>query len=499
MNANAVTARTEYDCAVLIGGAVRDAPMMPVRNPARVDEIVGRVALAGVDHVEEAVRAATVAARSWAALSPHERGALLRDAAAQIEPRVEELAALLTREQGKTLLEARSDVRGSVLCLRYFAELAEAALGEEPFRDDERATILLGRRPVGVTGVIVPWNSPVHLAFLGISPSLAAGNPVIVKPSEFAPLALGEVLRILAAALPPGVVGLLPGAAEAGAAMSAHPGIRKIFFTGSTATGKRIMSAAAGNLKRLSLELGGNDPAIVLDSAVVDDELALEVARGSFALSGQVCFGIKRIYVHRSLYAEFLDAFVAAVDRIVVGDGLREDVTMGPVNNRPQWERVQQLIEVARSSGGELRELGQQAEPAGWDRGHFIRPTVVTGLTPDHPLVVQEQFGPVVPVLAYDGVDEVIAQINASEFGLGASLWSPDTAQALALARRLESGSVFINAHRAGVSDVATPFGGFKQSGIGRGHGLPALYACLETQAIVNVWDRTGFPPSPLH
>jgi aldehyde dehydrogenase len=347
---------------------------------------------------------------------------------------------------------------------------------------------------MGVTGVIVPWNSPVYLAFLGIAPALLGGNTVVVKPSEFAPLALSRVLEVLAEHLPPGVLSVVPGGAEAGAAIAGHAQVRKVFFTGSTATGRAVMREAAGNLKNLSLELGGNDPAIVLESARVTDRLLDELVQSVFTASGQICFNVKRIYVHESRYADFLDRYTQAVDQLVVGDGLDPRSTTGPVNNRPQFDRIRGLMERTRATGATVTTLGTKLDPAGWADGLFLLPAVVTDVDPGAEIVSCEQFGPVVPVLPFTDDDQVVGWANDTEFGLAASVWSDDRAHALQVARRLESGSVFLNVHRIGASDVSMPFGGFKGSGIGRGHGISALEACTELQTIADYVDVSGFP-----
>ncbi|HEY4270343.1 MAG TPA: aldehyde dehydrogenase family protein [Galbitalea sp.] len=484
------------EAGVLIDGErVRVTSSQPVMNPARLTEQVGRIADGTAELVDAAVASATVAGRAWARRDPVERAAMMSAAADAIEARVDELGLLLTREQGKTLIESRYDVKGSAVSLRYYAGLAAGLGREETLRDDERSTILIGKRAMGVTGVIVPWNSPVHLAFLGIAPALAAGNAVVVKPSSFAALALSEVVGIVASVLPPGVIGFVPGPNAVGAALVEHPGVRKIFFTGSTKTGKAITAASAGNLKRLSLELGGNDPAIVLDSATIDGRLITELARGAFSITGQVCFGIKRIFAHRSNYDAVVAGLVARIDSIVIGDGRAPGVTMGPVNNAPQFARVRDLVGSARASGATVSEGGIVDDPDAWDNGYFLRPSIVTRLDRNHPLSLEEQFGPSLPVLPFDDEEDAIELANAGEFGLSASVWTDDIDHARSVARQIEAGSVYINAHRAGVSDVATPFGGVKQSGIGRSHGPWALEACLETQVIADFRDLTGFPP----
>jgi aldehyde dehydrogenase len=484
------------ESTVQVAGQRLASDFQPVVNPARVDETVGRVALGTAEHVDRAVAAASAAFPAWSRLTAHERAEQMAAAAAAITAASGPLAELLTREQGKVLWESRVDVGGAAHILGYYTGLADRLAEDQVFRQDARGTIWSGRRPMGVTGVIVPWNSPVYLAFLGIAPALLAGNTVVVKPSELAPLTLSAVLEILAETLPEGVVNVVPGGGEAGAAIAAHHGIRKVFFTGSTATGQHVMRAAAGNLKNVSLELGGNDPAIVLASAVVNDRLVDELVQSVFTASGQICFNVKRIYVHRTHYPDFLDRYSAAVDRLVVGDGLDARSTMGPVNNRPQFERIKGLLERTRAEGATVTTLGTKLDPDGWDGGYFLLPTVVTDLEPGAELVTCEQFGPVVPVLPFDEDDEVVDLANNSEFGLAASVWTEDREHALRVARRLECGSVFINVHRIGASDVSMPFGGFKGSGIGRGHGITALEACTELQTIADYVDVSGFPGS---
>ncbi len=482
---------------VYVAGKKVSAGRQVVRNPARISEVVGHVALGTAAHVDAAVTAATGAAPLWADMRASDRADSLEAAAVVLTSRIDSLAELLTREQGKTLWEARADVAGAVSVLRYYADLSRALDTDEVFRSDERGTICSGRRPIGVAGVIVPWNSPAYLGFLAIAPALAGGNTVVVKPSELAPLALSELASTLADCLPPGVLSVVPGAGEPGAALAAHPQVRKILFTGSTETGRSIMRAAAGTLKNLSLELGGNDAAVVLESATISDELVTELMLGTFAISGQVCFSVKRIYVHRSHWTTLVEKYCDAVDRLVVGNGLDPSVSMGPLNNRRQYERVQGLLTDAQDRGADVRALGRKADEASWPEGYFLLPHVVTGLPDSAPLVAEEQFGPAVPIIAFDHDDEAVAAANGTEFGLAASVWSDDDAHAMSVARRLQCGTVFRNVHRAGASDVTMPFGGVKQSGIGRMHGLAALEACTELQIVANYQDVTHLSRPP--
>lgn len=484
----------EPEAPVLVAGERVGSLYQPVVNPARTAEVVGQVAIGTAEHVDRAVAAAAAAFPGWSGLPVHERSAQLANAAAAITAIAGPLAELLTREQGKVLWESRVDVGGAAHILGWYTEQADVLAEDRVFRQDARGTVWTGRRPMGVTGVIVPWNSPVYLAFLGIAPALLAGNTVVVKPSEFAPLTLSRVLDVLAAHLPAGVVNVVPGGAEAGAAIAAHPRVRKVFFTGSTATGQSVMRAAAGNLKNISLELGGNDPAIVLESARVTDRMVDELVKSVFTASGQICFNVKRIYVHRDHHREFLDRYTAAVDRLVVGNGLDPRSTMGPINNRPQFDRVTALVERTRDSGATVTTVGSRLDPVGWEDGLFLLPSIVSDVPPGAEVVTCEQFGPVVPVLPFDTDEAVIGYANDTEFGLGASVWSEDRDHALRVARRLESGSVFLNVHRMGASDVSMPFGGFKGSGMGRGHGLTALEACTELQTIADHVDVSGFP-----
>lgn len=482
---------------VRVAGTSLHAETAPVRNPARTIEVVGEVALGTAAHVDAAVAAAHDAFPRWAALPAAARAELCPAALNAWRPHVAELSELLTREQGKVLWEAKSDVGGATGILQYYADQAGYVAADTIFRKDERGTVWTGRRPTGVTAVIVPWNSPVYLGFLAIAPALIAGNTVVVKPPEQTPLTLSETVRLVAEKLPPGVLNCVPGGGGPGAALARHELVRKVLFTGSTATGQEIMRAAAGNLKNLSLELGGNDPAIVLGSAVPGPRLIEELVRGVYALSGQVCFAIKRIYVQRSHYRDVLDGFLAAADRIVVGDGLRPEVTMGPVNNRAQYERVRTLMERTREAGATVREAGRKDDPAGWDDGYFFRPAVVTEISPDAELVVSEQFGPIVPVIPFDSDDEAVRLANGTDYGLAASVWTDDEAHGLAVAQRIQAGSVFLNTHRAGASDVSMPFGGVKRSGIGRLHGVAALDACTEFQTIASYTDVSSFPGPP--
>jgi aldehyde dehydrogenase len=481
---------------LLINGHDVDGPITEVRNPARLTQTVGGYATGDRTTVDAAVAAAATAFAGWSARSAHDRADALTVTADAIDADLTALSTLLTREHGKILADASAEIANTARTLRYYAGLADYA-SRESITEDHRGRIVERRAAMGVVAVIVPWNYPVLLATLMIAPALMAGNTVVVKLPDNSPLALALVLRRLAAALEPGVLNVVAGSGQdVGAALTTHPRVRKVSFTGSTATGRAIMRDASVNLKNLSLELGGNDPAIVLDSATVTEQLVGELVRGAFTSSGQVCYAPKRLYVHRALFDEFTEAFTAATDTLIVGDGLDPAVRMGPVNNAQQHHTVTDLIEASRRQGARVTEVGQY-RGCGPDDGYFIRPTVVTGLDQQSPLVQQEQFGPVVPILAFDTEDEAIALANDSEYGLAASVWSDDADHAFQVGRRIQAGSVFVNIHRVGASDPSMPFGGFKQSGIGRGHGEIALDESTEIQILAERIDMHATTPHP--
>ena len=478
---------------LLIDGRDVDGPIIEVRNPARLSETVGGYSTGDRASVDAAVAAAEAAFAGWAARPAPDRAAALNRTADDIDADRASLSTLLTREHGKILADATAEIANTARTLRYYAGLADHA-SRESVTEDHRGRIVERRAPMGVVAVIVPWNYPVLLATLMIAPALVAGNTVVVKLPDNSPLALALVLRRLAATVGPGVVNVVAGSGpEVGASLTTHPRVRKVSFTGSTATGRAIMRDASVNLKNLSLELGGNDPAIVLDSATVTTQLVDELVRGAFTSTGQVCYAPKRLYVQRNLFEEFTEAFTAATNALVVGEGLNPAVRMGPLNNGQQHRTVTDLIETSRSEGAHVAEVGQYLDSSPED-GYFIRPTVVTGLRQDSPLVQQEQFGPVVPILAFDTEDEAVALANDSEYGLAASVWSDDVRHAFDVGRRIQAGSVFVNIHRVGASDPSMPFGGFKQSGIGRGHGEIAVDEATEVQILADRIDMHANP-----
>ena len=467
------------------GRAVTSGRPIEVRDPGDTADVVATVHEGTAAHVEAAVGAAHAAFPRWAAVPVDERLSLLTAALESITARVDDLAVVLSRENGGTLFESTMDVTRGVELSRDFLGRAPAVLADR-ITDNAQHWLALERRPVGVCGLIVPWNSPVVLALSKLAPALIAGNTVVVKPSVLAPAALGRVLRLIAERLPPGVVNVVHGDAEVGGALVAAREVRKVSFTGSVEVGRRIMAAAAGGVKRVGLELGGNDPAVLLDD-IDPDAVAPALARGAFTRAGQICFAVKRIYVPRSRHDEVVDALAEVVGGYRVGHGLDAETTFGPLITAAAKSRVEGLIDRARAAGGEVRQGGGPTAAVDWESGHYLLPSLVLGLPHDAELVAEEQFGPVVPVVAYDDVDEAVAMANDSEFGLCSSVWSADPRRAIDVARRLDAGGTFINSHNVSSLSFDMPFGGVKQSGVGRERTDLGLLEYLEEHAIRSV------------
>ncbi len=469
------------------GQEMQSEEWTPVRNPADVQELVGYVGEGDQRQVTAAIQAARDAFPEWRRCPVAERADRLLQAAPLIEAAREELAELQTREHGKVLEESRRNLDTALHMLHYFADLSREGFAWEWQESTERGITRYIRQPVGVTAVIVPWNSPLTLGFLMLIPALLSGNPVVVKPSSLAPLTLSRVLRMVAKGLPPGVLNVVTGAGRrVGLSLAQHSAVRRIAFTGSTETGRELMRVAADRIADVSLELGGNDPAIILEDMPVTPALCRAISAGVFNASGQICLNIKRVYVHERRYQEFVEAFRAETATIRVGNGLHPDTGMGPVNNRDQMRRVEALVEEAAHQGATVYRSGTMSEWATHHEGYFLPPIIVTDIRPDAPLVAEEQFGPAIPVLPFRQWAEVQAWANGTEFGLCSSIWTPDVDRGLALARELEAGTTFINAHRAGASGVDQAFGGVKQSGLGRGHGRWAFEEATELHTLIS-------------
>jgi len=437
-----------------------------IKDPGRLTDVVARVAKGTVEDADHAVEAAHNAFLSWRKLDVGERIQAVLAAAKVLEESIPQLSPLLAREHGGLLGETQVDFGYAVGVTRFTAGIAESYLTPQVI-EDETCRIEIEKVPRGVVAAIVPWNYPIALAMMKLAPALITGNTVVVKPSPFAPAALTLALKKMASVLPPGVINVVNGDGDVGAALTRHPLVRKISFTGGTQTAKHVMADAASTIKNITLELGGNDPAIILDD-VNPAEIMPALVKGIFTRSGQICFAVKRVYVPQSMYDKFFDTMCQVVDEIKVGHGLDERATMGPVNNRNQYQFVKDLIQQTKQSNAVVRELGQKLQPEEWENGYYILPTVVRDIDPTSTLVCCEQFGPVIPVIPYQTLEQAIEMANDTEFGLGSSVWSADRNRAVEVARQIEAGFTLINGHGIDMLDVRMPFGGIKQSGIGR-------------------------------
>jgi acyl-CoA reductase-like NAD-dependent aldehyde dehydrogenase len=467
-----------------IGGQpVSAASTFQVVNPA-TGEAFAEVAAGDLSHVDTAVAAARAAFPTWSSTPDSERQRLLHAIGAALEANMPELMELITRENGKPLnglngVGSGMEVGGAIAWTHVTADLQ---LPVEVIQDNDDARIEVHRKALGVVGSITPWNWPLMIAIWHVIPALRAGNTVLIKPSELTPLATLRFVELANAILPPGVLNIVTGRSGSGlgAAIAKHPGIDKIVFTGSTPTGKQIMQNAAGNLKRLTLELGGNDAGIVLPD-VDPKAIAAKLFAVTFHNNGQTCACLKRLYVHESIYDELCAELAKIATATVVGDGLLPETQLGPVQNRAQLNFVQELADDARAHGGRFLCGGRVR--AG--QGYFYEPTIVADVSDGVRLVDEEPFGPILPVIKYSDIDDAIRRANNSPNGLGGSIWSNDTVKAAALARRLECGTAWVNEHGAIQPDA--PFGGVKQSGIGVEFGRYGLeeYTSIQTLKIM--------------
>lgn len=460
---------------LIINGQKRDGdlPPRPVINPA-TGEVLRNAPEASVKLLNLAVESAQVAFKSWKNISHITRKAMLTEIADKIEGATEELATLIVEEQGKPLDLAMMEVGGAVAWTRY---AADADVPVKVIQDDANKRIELHHKPIGVVASITPWNWPMMIAVWHVMPALRTGNCVIIKPSELTPFSTLKMIEIMADVLPDGVINVLSGGGELGQAISEHKDINKIVFTGSTTTGQRIMSAASTNLKRLTLELGGNDAAIVLPGSSIND-IAQPLFQTSFINMGQTCAALKRLYVHESQYDEVCQALADIASAQTVGNGLDEGVTFGPVQNRNQFQKVQELIEDAVAQGAKVLSGGKPLDAS----GYLFPPTIVTNVSNGVRIVDEEQFGPVLPVIPYQTVEQAIQLANDSDLGLGGSVWGSDVDQAQMVAAQLECGTVWVNGHAEVLPHA--PFGGNKMSGFGVEFGEEGLLENTQPQLI---------------
>ena len=469
-------------CKMIIDGRpVAATTTFDVINPA-TEEVFAQCQQGSAAHVDQAVIAARAAFPAWSRMTGAARADKLHALVPLLEARMAEFMALVTQESGKPMgglggVGSGLEVGGS---MAWIGASADLELAVDVLQDDAEARIEVHRRPLGVVGSITPWNWPLMISIWHIMPALRAGNTLVLKPSEYTPVAVSKFVELANTVLPAGVLNLVTGGGDVGAAISAHRDINKIVFTGSTDTGRRIMKNAAGNLKRLTLELGGNDAGIVLPDADVA-AIAPKIFAACFHNNGQTCAALKRLYVHEDIFDDLAQAIAQQAREVVVGDGMEETTQLGPLQNLAQRNIVKALADDARAQGATFLTGGQ--ERAG--KGYFFEPTVVIDISDGARLVDEEPFGPIVPIIKYSDLDEVIERANANPSGLGGSIWSNDASQASALAERLECGTVWINDHA--VLHPHTPFGGVKQSGFGVTFGNYGLeeFTSLQTVKIM--------------
>jgi len=454
------------------GKAAYGSTTFPVINPA-TEEVFAYAQECSSEQLDEAIQAAQKAFTSWSATPIEVRREKMLAMADAIDANIEPLSKLLTLEQGKSVTASRMEIQGGMDWLRRTAKLE---IPEE--RKEVDGSIATVRHiPVGVVAAIPAWNYPVNLSFMKIPPALLTGNTLILKQSKFTPLAMLKIAEICRDVLPSGVFSVISSSGSIDSQMSSHPGFAKVSYTGSTATGRKIMESASKTLKHLTLELGGNDAAIVLPDVDVKN-VAQTLFWASFTNSGQICVATKRIYVHEDIYEEFVKTFVAMVGTVKVGNGLDEDTVFGPVSNKPQYDRVVDLIRDSIDNRYEILAGGLPSET----RGFFIPLTVIGNPPKDARIVKEEQFGPVIPIVKFKDVEEAIDEVNGVEFGLGGTIWAGNTEEGIRIAQRIESGTVWVNQFQQLAPEV--PFGGRKQSGFGSEGGLEGLLAYTTPQTI---------------
>ncbi|MDH4108449.1 MAG: aldehyde dehydrogenase family protein [Gammaproteobacteria bacterium] len=451
---------------IINGEKVPTEDGFPVINPA-TEEVVGQCPFATRDQLDRAVRAASEAFIDWSRVADAERAAACGRIADALTAHAEELASLLTREQGKPLngLGSRFELGGAAAWAGHTGTLA---LPDVVIQDDETARVVQTRKPVGVVGSITPWNWPLLIAVWHIVPAIRTGNTVVIKPSPYTPLSTLRMVEIMNEVLPPGVLNCVTGEDELGQWMTEHPYIQKIIFTGSINTGKKVMGSSAKSLKRLTLELGGNDAGIILDD-VDPAAVAPGIIAGAFLNNGQTCAALKRLYVHDSIYDDMCAKLVEAASNVKMGNGLEEDTMQGPIQNKMQYDKVVGLFEDAVAHGGRVLCGGRIPDGP----GYFMPYTLVADVSDGMRIVDEEQFGPLLPIIRYTDLDDAIRRANGLETGLGGSVWSADVERGAEIAARLECGTAWVNSHGGIAPNV--PFGGVKCSGIGVEFGEEGL------------------------
>ncbi|WP_400164568.1 aldehyde dehydrogenase family protein [Brevibacillus sp. TJ4] len=482
--------------AIINGKKIETQRQYTRENPVNPNEIVCHAPINTREEAIQAIEAAYDTFATWKNSTVDERVERMRRAIEKVRAAIPELSRLLTREHGKPLYDAEGEFAVSLMWMEFACDIAKDVLRDE-VKEHEKGKTIISHDPVGVVSAITPWNYPISLSTIKIAPALLAGNTMVLKPSPFAPLAVTKVVELIAEQFPPGVLNIVHGEADVGVELTSHPKVAKIAFTGGTKTAKHIMKAASETIKKMTLELGGNDAAIILPSFDPSDKRAMRrLVISNFLTAGQICMIAKRVYVHGSLYDEFIAKYVEAANQwIRVGDPFDPDVTIGPVNNEGQVKHVQSLIDDAKQRGAEVIKLGRVLHPELFEQGYFMQPTLVLGCDYNDPIVVEEQFGPTVPILPFDDEEQVIALHNESIYGLTSSVWGKEE-DAVRVARRLEAGTTMINTAAVQGLDVRFPFGGVKQSGVGREYGAEGILSYTDTH-VINIPTQLELPYIP--
>jgi len=463
------------DFRMLINGElVAGVDMMDVVNPA-TGEIFAQAPDCTSEQLDKAVRAARAAFPAWRDTPIEERANLIKACADKIAEHADTLGRLFTKEQGRPTNFAIEEIKGAVSAMHHTAGMR---LPTEVVEDSDKQYVEKVYKPLGVVCAIAPWNFPVSLMLWKASPALLTGCTMVLKPSPFTPLVTLKIAEIIKDVLPVGVLNIICGGDALGPKMTAHPGFDKISFTGSTATGKKVMASAAADLKRITLELGGNDAAIIMPDVDID-EVAEKIFFGAFFNTAQICIATKRLYVHEDIYDALRDRLAAIAKGVKVGDGAEQGTVLGPIQNKPQYERVMNLLNDAKEkdlvmiSGADVPDNG----------GYFVPVTIVDNPPEDERVVQEEAFGPILPMLKFNDIDDVIARANDTDYGLAGAIWTKDIETAKQVARRMETGTIWINQNLNLHRDA--PFAGHKQSGFGAENGMEGLLEYTVPQVIM--------------
>lgn len=482
---------------MLIGGELVDSvgnDKYEVRNPA-TGAVVDSVPKGNEKDVQQAIQAAETALKEWADTTAEERGHALMNACELIKKNSGEIAQLLTQEQGKTLFEAGLEIHHLVHGLEFYAGLASKVRGAHVPLPQKGAYGMVVRQPIGVCGGIVPWNFPLTLMGTKLGPALAAGNTIIIKPASTTPLATIRAIELIQQAiygegkaqktLPKGAVNVVTGpGGSVGEEILRNPRIRRVAFTGSTPVGRRVMEVAGREIKRVTLELGGSDPMIVMEDANLDAAVKMADV-GRFFNCGQMCLGVKRLYLQESVAESFIGNLASILKKKTVGNGMNKETRMGPIHLDSQRKEIEEQVEDAKARGAKVVIGGQRPSGGDVDKGFFYLPTLLTNVPDDARVSVEETFGPVLPVFTFKTLDEAIEKANASEYGLGSSIWTRNMLHANKAIDKLQAGNVWVNSLHYGYDEL--PFGGVKSSGVGREHGPEALDYYLEPKGVVIV------------